>query len=141
MSVETGVWEVRIEPLKVTSFRGRVLWNDLEDLGREGWELLRILPLPEPDEKGPLATTVAAMLLRRCSPPVWEFRYVPLKVTRNVGARFDLEGGDRLGREGWELVRVEDFPQPDPQGIIDQTVGIQVFRRRAAGRGQGRELT
>lgn len=122
-------WEYRHEPLKIgAGVLGRVR-SDLTDLGRNGWELISILELPEPDDPGVFGTTIAIMVLRRPTDRPYEFHYEPVKAEKNVGARFTFGSRDGLGRDGWELMRVERFPQPDRKGLFDQTVGIQVFRR------------
>jgi hypothetical protein len=120
-------WEYRHEALKVA--RGGGIRSGLTDLGEHGWELIRILPLPEADEPGVFDTTIAIMLLRRPVDGRYQVHYEPIKVEENVGARFTFGACDKLGRDGWELLRVELFPQPDPEGLFDKTVGIQVFRR------------
>ena len=121
-------WEYRHETLKVA--RDGTIKSDLTDLGRNGWELIRILPLPEADEPGLIYATIAVMVLRRPLDRRYEICYETIKVERNVGARFTFGSRDKLGRDGWQLLHVELFPRPESQGWFDRTVGVQVFRRR-----------
>ena len=58
-------WEYRVEPLKVTAGDERYVWGDLARYGDDGWELVSIVPLPEPDPKGIFDTTVGFMILKR----------------------------------------------------------------------------
>lgn len=130
-------WEYLTEPLKVSSLSGHLLIGDLDDLGQEGWELIKIMPLPEPDPKGVFDTTIGAMVLRRPDCDRREFHYEALTVDEPSGptggawGRFHFGGRDKLGRQGWELVRIEMLPQPDRPGFYETTVGIQVFRAPA----------
>jgi hypothetical protein len=91
-------WEYRHETLKVA--RDGTIKSDLTDLGRNGWELIRILPLPEADEPGLIYATIAVMVLRRPLDRRYEICYETIKVERNVGARFTFGSRDKDGLTG-----------------------------------------
>jgi hypothetical protein len=58
-------WDYLVEPLKVSSLTDQYLLTNLGKAGDDGWELVTILPLPQPDPKGFYDTTVALMILKR----------------------------------------------------------------------------
>ena len=121
-------WEYRKSPLKVSSFTDRLVTDDMDEAGREGWELIKILPLPKPDPKGFFDTLVGTLVYRRPSNTQHEFRYEPLKLDEEFN-RHTFGSADKLGREGWELVRIEAPPRPDRKGSFLTTHGVMVFRR------------
>lgn len=121
-------WKYRMSPLKISSFTDRLATDDMDEAGRQGWELIKILPLPKPDPEGFFDTQIGTLVYRRPSNACYEYRYEPLKLDEEFN-RHTFGSADKLGREGWELVRIETPPRPDREGWFSTTHGVMVFRR------------
>lgn len=61
---------------------------------------------------------------------VWEYLYIELK-TRD-GRSYDFSRLDELGEDGWEAVTFVPLPKPDPEGVLDTTIGYLLLKRPRA---------
>lgn len=57
----------------------------------------------------------------------WEYQFIELKTEDGRG--YDWHEVGEMGDEGWEAVTFIPLPQPDPQGVLNTTVGYVLFKR------------
>jgi hypothetical protein len=60
----------------------------------------------------------------------WEYHRLELKT--QDGRDYIWDEVAQMGEDGWEVVAFVPLPKPDPEGVVDTTIGYLLFKRPEA---------